>query len=159
MARGASKSDVAFQPEPVWDGKLRDGQGLRYRLIPIGRATIDVANGQSIKPLEIGKTYDFQVKNGDAVGRAKVKFSSDGRIELDVLEAVSRGGGRVAIKAVIDLANRMRLPIYLWAQPINSAGGKMMKLSELTDWYKTFGFKPERMGGYDHASSMVYTPS
>jgi len=206
MARGSSKSDVVSSPKVNWDYSGSTS---------VGRLSLDVRSGQQIPLLDVDQEYDLEIKNGDAlgrakitiersgyidlafldpvtpgglktalgeiislskrmklpiyydfqvekdgaVGRAKMQFDTDGRVELEVLQAVTRGGGRVAIKAVIDLANEMRLPISLWAQPINSKGGKMMKQSELTDWYKTFGFKPKRMGGYDHASSLVYTPS
>ena len=206
MARGSSKSDVVSSPKIKWDysgstsvGRLSldAGSGQKIPLLDadqeydfeikngdaLGRAKITIERSgyidlvllESVTPgglktvlgeiLSLSKRmnlpvyHDFQVENGSAVGRAKLQFAPDGRVELEVLQSVTRGGGRVAIKAVIDLANEMRLPISLWAQPINSAGGKMMKQSELTDWYKTFGFKPKRMGGYDHASSMVYTPS
>lgn len=145
MARGVSKAQTELysQPKIVWDRYLRTPGGDRERIIPIGRATIDVANGQSIPALEPEKSYDFEVKNGTTIGRAKVKIDKDGYIELDLLEAVTRGGGREAVSAVIDLADRMKLPINLWAQPLNALGGKKMKREELVDWYRGFGFKPQ----------------
>jgi len=145
MARGHSRArtELDSQPEIVWDRYLRTPNGDRLRTIPIGRATIDVANGQSIPALEADKSYDFEVKNGTTIGRAKVKVDKDGYIELDLLEAVTRGGGREAVSAVIDLADRMKLPINLWAQPLNPQGGKKMKQEELVDWYRGFGFKQQ----------------
>ena len=156
MARGSTRqqgrvarneaggqTELDSQPEIVWDRYLRTPSGDRLRTIPIGRAIIDVANGQSIPALEAGKSYDFEVKNSTTIGRTKVKVDKDGYIELDLLEAITRGGGREAVNAVIDLANRMKLPIYLWAQPLNPKGGKKMKQEELVEWYRGFGFKPQ----------------
>lgn len=68
----------------------------------------------------------------------------EGRIYLNELRAMSKGGGRKAMNILTERADNLGLTIDLFAQP-RRAGYylKPLTLRKLVAWYKGFGFKLE----------------
>lgn len=65
---------------------------------------------------------------------------------LKSLRAIEPGGGRRALERLTRLADETGTAIQLTPEPFESAAGKEMTPTELTEWYRGFGFEQDAGG-------------
>lgn len=67
-------------------------------------------------------------------------------VQLDSLRAVEKGGGRKAMQQLTKAADDNGTTIQLSPEPFAAEAGKQMSPTELTEWYKGFGFQEQPDG-------------
>lgn len=91
--------------------------------------------------------YKRVVQRGDTAGTYEVRPDSSlwNHWHVNEVQAVTRGGGRLAMEHLTRLADRHGVSLQLFAEPLKPMGeGVKMKSGALKQWYRGFGFRPVR---------------
>lgn len=71
---------------------------------------------------------------------------ADNVVQVDSLRAVETGGGRKAMEQLVQVADSNGTELQLSPEPFAAPAGKEMSPTELTEWYKGFGFQEQPDG-------------
>jgi len=71
---------------------------------------------------------------------------ADNILKVDSLRAVERGGGRKAMEQLTKVADDNGTELQLSPEPFAAEAGKEMTPTELTEWYRGFGFQEQPDG-------------
>jgi hypothetical protein len=80
-------------------------------------------------------------------GSVIMRWSTADTLYLESLRAITRGGGKTTLDAVIEVADRNQVNLALFAQPYdaNRCTVRMTK-KKLIAWYERFGFEHRTNG-------------
>ena len=97
---------------------------------------------------------------GDAAGAITLKpktYNGRAEVHIEMLRALTRGGGRAMLEYVTALADKNKITLDLFADPLDPGKGQGVKMSpnKLKAFYREFGFKSKP--GYG-GSAMVRRP-
>ncbi len=76
-------------------------------------------------------------------------------VQLDSIRAVERGGGRKAMEQLTKVADENGTTIQLSPEPFAAPAGKEMTPTELSEWYKGFGFQEQPDGSMVRPSTLA----
>jgi hypothetical protein len=71
---------------------------------------------------------------------------ADNVLKVDSLRAVETGGGRKAMEQLTEVADANGTELQLSPEPFAAEAGKEMSPTELTEWYRGFGFQEQPDG-------------
>lgn len=91
----------------------------------------------------ITKEVDGELFTGSVI----MRWSTADTLYLESLRAITRGGGRTTLEAVIEVADKNGINLALFAQPYdaNRCTVRMTK-KKLIAWYERFGFEHRTNG-------------
>lgn len=106
---------------------------------PAQRVMNDLAGIGSVNP---ENTNEVLVEGGGV----QLTPVSPSVVQLDSLRAVEKGGGRKAMEQLTKVADDNGTALQLSPEPFAAPVGKEMSPTELTEWYRGFGFQEQPDG-------------
>ena len=123
------------QPTPTVEETLTEEK----MATPATKTLNDMAGAGSVNP---------ENTNEVLVGGGGVQLTpvADNVVQVDSLRAVETGGGRKAMEQLVQIADANGTELQLSPEPFAAPAGKEMSPTELTEWYKGFGFQEQPDG-------------
>lgn len=131
----AAQAPSEEQPTPTVEETLTEEK----MATPATKTLNDMAGAGSVNP---------ENTNEVLVGGGGVQLTpvADNVVQVDSLRAVETGGGRKAMEQLVQIADANGTELQLSPEPFAAPAGKEMSPTELTEWYKGFGFQEQPDG-------------
>jgi hypothetical protein len=107
----------------------------------------DFALGSPSPRRESARIITKVVDEVEFTGSVIMRWSTADTLYLESLRAITRGGGKTTLEAVIEVADKNQVNLALFAQPYdaNRCTVRMTK-KKLIAWYERFGFEHRTNG-------------
>lgn len=142
-------SEAVTQPEPLPEPQLApevqptptvaEVAPAEKAATPATKTLNDLAGIGTVNP---ENTSEVLVQGGGV----QLTPVADNVVQVDSLRAVEKGGGRKAMEQLVQTADANGTELQLSPEPFAAPAGKEMSPTELTDWYKGFGFQEQPDG-------------
>lgn len=139
---------VAPEPAPVNVGTVVPAVETVTPPTPALRTVNDMAGVGTVNP---ENTNEVLVEGG-GVQLAPV---ADDVVQVSSIRAVEKGGGRKAMQQLVAAADQNGTTLQLTPEPFAAEAGKEMSPTELTEWYRGFGFQEQPDGSMVRPAASV----